>query len=136
MTDAPEKIWVGPITSWGATQFSLSPDVSGSPGTTEYIRTDLYDAVVAERDELLAGLEEIRCISFAATNPANWQTGDTSDAARLKHYENTLDDIADRNQHITILEDTFRSMIAERDGLLAAEARFKAAFFSRETPND
>ncbi len=37
-----------------------------------------------ERAEAIA--QAMRIEAFAAVNPANWQTGDISDAARLKHY--------------------------------------------------
>lgn len=62
--------------------------------------------------ELEATVQSMGVSAYAAINPANWQTGDISDAARLAHYEKTLNEIADKNEHINVLEDTFRETYA------------------------
>lgn len=41
-----------------------------------------------------AQLQAIRSTAYAAINPANWQTKPNDSAARLRHYQKVLDEIA------------------------------------------
>lgn len=71
---------------------------------------DAIEALQARVRELEALAELNRGDAFAATNPANWQRGDTPEN-RLRHYEKTLIEISERAEDVTVLEDIFAAGI-------------------------
>lgn len=71
---------------------------------------DAIEALQALVRELEVLAELNRGDAFAATNPANWQRGDTPEN-RLRHYEKTLIEISERAEDVTVLEDIFATGI-------------------------
>jgi hypothetical protein len=145
---APERIWADPtpddpfnpaIDDWDFGTWSEDGFSAGA--SVQYVRVDLHDTLRAERDAAQAAAQKMQANAFAATNPANWQTGDTSDAARLAHFEKTLDEIAEAVDYDVLertldwfMKHTAEPLRAERDALAARVERLEGAL--REIADD
>lgn len=92
---------------WGERCSDFEPDCSSCQAWAEI---DAIEALQARVRELEVLAELNRGDAFAATNPANWQRGDTPEN-RLRHYEKTLIEISERAEDVTVLEDIFAAGI-------------------------
>ncbi len=63
----------------------------------------------AEITRLRGALQAQSLDAYAAVNPANWQTNN-SDEEKLKHYEKTLNEIANPETYYNVLVETFADL--------------------------